>query len=74
MTQGKRLKKVRENLGFTQEQLGERLGFKWSKIKDIETDKQKVSTEIAEELEKIFSISGWWLLTGQGEMKKDNTE
>ena len=63
-----RFKEVREHLALTQQELANRLGFKQYKIKDIETEKQKVSSEIAESMEKLFSISGWWLLTGKGQM------
>lgn len=68
MTPSKRFKECRDYLSLTQEQIGEILGFKQYKIKDIETEKQKVTIEIADFLEKNFSISGWWLLTGKGEM------
>lgn len=68
MTPSKRFKECRDYLSLTQEQIGEVLGFKQYKIKDIETEKQKVTIEIADFLEKNFSISGWWLLTGKGEM------
>jgi len=68
MNPSKRFKKARENLGLTQHELAEKLGFKQFKIKDIETEKQKVSPEIAEDIERIFSINGWWLLTGKGDM------
>ena len=68
MTASKRFKKVREYLGLTQQELADKLGFKQYKIKDIETEKQKVSSEIAENIENFFSISGWWLLTGKGDM------
>jgi phage repressor protein C with HTH and peptisase S24 domain len=66
-----RFKKARDYLGFTQQELADKLEFKQYKIKDIETEKQKVSPEIAEIMEKYFSINGWWLLTGKGEMLLD---
>src|SRR5664279_1499248 len=65
---GTRLKQIRELMGYTQAQFGERLGFKWSKIKDIEIGKQRLTHEIAAEIEKRFCISFKWLLTGQGSM------
>jgi transcriptional regulator with XRE-family HTH domain len=63
-----RLKEVRKSLGLTQSQLGEKLDIPWHRIKDIESGKQKVSPDLAERLEEIFSINGWWLLTGNGQM------
>ena len=72
MNASKRLKKARESLGLTQQELGEKLGFEWHKIKNIETEKHKLTPEIAENIEQYYSISGWWLLTGKGEMLQDN--
>lgn len=66
MTPGKRLKQVRDILKLTQEQFGEHFGFKGTKIKDIEIGKQKLTPEIALEIEKKFSISFQWLLDGRG--------
>lgn len=73
MTASKRLKKAREYTGLTQNDFAEQFGLKWDKIKNIETDKHKLTPEFAEEIEQKYSISGWWLLTGKGEMLlKDN--
>lgn len=68
MSGGNRLKQVREIMGLTQAAFGERLGFKWTKIKDIEIGKQKLTPEIALDIEDKFSFSFRWLLTGQGDM------
>ena len=72
MNAGERLKQIRQNLGLTQKELAEKLGFKWYKIKDMESNKQKITYEIAKDLEKLFSINPDWLLTGEGEMYKSN--
>lgn len=66
----KRLKEVRKSLGLTQAQIAEKINEQWSKIKDIETGKQKISIEVAIKISEIFSINGWWLLTGNGQMLK----
>lgn len=68
MTPNERLKKVRKHCRLTQEKFGEEVGLKQYQVKDIEIGKQKVSPELAELIEIKFSISGWWLLTGNGEM------
>lgn len=68
MNPNERLKKARKHAGLTQEKFGEKIGLKQSQIKDIEIGKQKVSAELAEMIEINFSINGWWLLTGKGEM------
>lgn len=69
-----RLKKARKHSGLTQEKFGERLNLKQSQIKDIEIGKQKVSPELAEAIEINFSIDGWWLLTGRGDMLEKSAE
>ncbi len=68
MTPAERFKEARNYINLTQKELGEKLGFQWHKIKDIEAGKLKVTPDIAEYLENYYSISGWWLLTGKGEM------
>lgn len=65
---GNRLKEIRKLFKLTQTELGEKLEIPWSRIKDMESGKQKISPEFASAVEEIFSISGWWLLTGKGEM------
>jgi phage repressor protein C with HTH and peptisase S24 domain len=65
---GSRLKEIRKKLNLTQSEIGDKLGIPWSRIKDMESGKQKVSPELAELIEDKFSINGWWLLTGKGEM------
>ena len=68
MTAGKRLKKARDYVGLTQTEFAENFGLKWDKIKNIETETHKLSPDFAEKIEQKYSISGWWLLTGKGEM------
>jgi phage repressor protein C with HTH and peptisase S24 domain len=68
MTTGKRLKKARDYIDLTQNEFAEQFGLKWDKIKNIETEKHKLTPDFAEEIEQKYSISGWWLLTGKGKM------
>lgn len=70
---GERVKKVREMMGLTQAEFGSRLGFKWDKIKNIETNLQKLTPEIALDIEDKFSFSFRWLLTGKGSMTESGT-
>ena len=65
---GKRIKEIRELMKMTQSDFGEKLGFNWCKIKDLETGRLKVTSEIALLIEKIFSVNFRWLLTGEGPM------
>ena len=67
MGAGQRLKSIRELLGLTQSEIGNVLGCKWFKIKDIEAEKQKLPIDMALDIEKKYSISFKWLLTGDGE-------
>lgn len=62
---GDRVRKTRESHGLTQSEFGERLGFKWTKVKDIEIGKQKLTPEIALSIEKEFSADFRWLLIGE---------
>ena len=69
-----RLKEIREVLGLTQQELADSINEKQTKIKDIETSKQKISPEFAFKVEKIHQVDFRWILTGEGEMfssKKD---
>ncbi|WP_323594416.1 LexA family transcriptional regulator [Aliarcobacter butzleri] len=68
MTAGKRLKKARDYVGLTQSEFAEQFSLKWDKIKNIETETHKLNPDFAEMIEKKYSISGWWLLTGKGDM------
>ncbi|MFA6684124.1 MAG: helix-turn-helix transcriptional regulator, partial [Arcobacteraceae bacterium] len=64
----KRLEEVRQYLGLSKTDFADTLGLKIHNIRDMETGKQKIGAEIATLIEEIFSISGWWLLTGKGSM------
>lgn len=64
----KRFIEVREKLGFNKTEFADKLGLKSYNIRDMESGKQKIPVELAEILEENFSINGWWLLTGKGEM------
>ncbi len=63
-----RLKAIRKKLKLTQQGLADSLSEKQTKIKDIETSKQRVSPEFAYKVEKLYNIDFKWLLTGEGDM------
>lgn len=69
MSSNERFKEARKDAGLTQEKFGDEIGLKQTQVRDIESGKQKVSPELAELIEKNFYISGWWILTGNGNMK-----
>jgi transcriptional regulator with XRE-family HTH domain len=66
-----RLKKIRLRINLTQKELGDKLGVPWYLIKNIETEKTKLSIEIAEGLYKNLGININWILSGQGSMFLD---
>ncbi len=70
--QAENLKLFRQKAGLTQQQLADSINEKQTKIKDIETGKQKISVEFATKVENIHQVNFKWLLTGQGSMYSDN--
>ncbi len=74
MNAGQRLKEARKIRGYTQSDLGKRLGVEWTKIKDIEAGKLILHADFAEKIENILSVSGWWLLTGKGAMLAQSSQ
>lgn len=63
-TPNERLKKLRENIGLTQAVLGEKIGLKWSQIRDMESGKVKVDTLVAKILYYTVNANPDWLLEG----------
>jgi len=57
MTPGTYVRVYRENHGFTQEQLGTKVGVSKSFICDIEHNRRSISKEMAKKFSKIFKIS-----------------
>jgi transcriptional regulator with XRE-family HTH domain len=64
-----RIKKVREELRLSQQELAEKLGIPVHKIKDVEGGKTKITVDLAGLLEEIFHLDFKWLLTGKGSMR-----
>lgn len=63
----KRLRKARKEKGFTQAQLGERLGITGSAISDWESTNSSPSLDRIEELGKILDRSPSWFFLRPGE-------
>lgn len=51
------IKTYRENLGLTQEKLGEKIGKSRSFVCDLEKDRRTISKELAKTLAKLFGCS-----------------
>jgi len=66
-----RLKILRHKLALTQKELGDKLEVPWYLIKNIETEKTRLSIDIAEGLYRTFSVNINWILAGQGNMFLD---
>lgn len=75
MKMHKRFMELREKLALNKTEFANEIGLKSHNIRDIENGKQKIPIDLAIKIEEKFSINGWWLLTGKGDMfleKKDD--
>jgi transcriptional regulator with XRE-family HTH domain len=59
---GKRLRKLRENAGFSQEQLGEKVGVTNSAISMYESDVRMPSPELICAFAKLYGVSTDYIL------------
>ncbi len=57
---GKRIKQVRERLGYTQKKFAESLGIK-NNIADIERNKTRVSGYVITQLLKVYNVNPMWV-------------
>ena len=67
-TIGNRLRAVRKEFGFGQNEFGERLGVNQNALSQYENGNRKLPDEIMQKLAEIFDVNINWLLTGKGEM------
>ena len=68
MTQGERIKYVRNSLGLTLEKFGEKLGVTKTAISRIEKGERSLTEQMAKSICREFSVDYMWLTTGEGEM------
>ena len=74
MSASDRLKESRKKLGLTQQQMAETLGLKWSKIKDMETSRLKITPDIALSIEQNYpTIDAGWLIFGKNTQSDNNS-
>lgn len=73
-TQGKRLKKIRQALGFSQDELGAIFEIKKQFVSSIENDKVFLNNDKLVKLLVDYNVNINYLLAGIGEMfiKQDN--
>lgn len=62
----KQARKICNNI--SQAKFSEMLGIPLHKIKDAESGKVKISSELARKIEENFGVAYRWLMTGEGEM------
>ena len=65
---GQRLKLIRKTLGFTQDQLAQKLGVGKTALSMIETGKARLSNRNKNILVQEFNVSPEWRESGEGEM------
>lgn len=68
MTQGERIKEVRNSLGLTLEKFGEKLGVTKTAISRIEKGERSLTEQMTKSICREFSVDYIWLTTGEGEM------
>ena len=75
MTQGERVKNVRDKAQLTMEQFGERLGgVSKSTISNIENDNRNLTEHMLKSICREFDVNENWLRTGEGDMPRKLSE
>ena len=68
MTQGERVRAVRNALELTMEKFGEELGVTKVAISNIEKGNRGLTDQMAKAICRAYSVDEKWLRTGEGEM------
>lgn len=63
-----RIKKLRKDLGLTQQEFAQRIGSKRTTIAKYETDTNTPSSAVISLICREFNVSETWLRTGEGDM------
>lgn len=63
-----RIKKLRKELGFTQQEFADKIGMKRNTIANYETDRNEPSNSVISLICREFNVNESWLRTGEGEM------
>jgi transcriptional regulator with XRE-family HTH domain len=74
VTQGERIKEVRNTLGLTLEKFGDRLGVTKVAISNIEKGNRNLTEQMTKAICREFNVDYMWLTTGDGEMFIDNDD
>lgn len=68
MTQGERVKKIRQELNLSQDEFGKIFAIQRQMVSSIEKDKLKLNNEKLAFLCENYNINLNWLLCGKGDM------
>lgn len=75
MTQGERVKMVRDKVQLTMEQFGNRIGgVSKSTISNIENDNRNLTEHMLKSICREFDVNEKWLKTGEGDMPRKLSE
>lgn len=74
MTQGERIREVRNTLGLTLEKFGDRLGVTKVAISNIEKGNRNLTEQMTKAICREFNVDYMWLTTGEGEMFIDSDD
>lgn len=74
MTQGERIREVRNTLGLTLEKFGDRLGVTKVAISNIEKGNRNLTEQMTKAICREFNVDYIWLTTGDGEMFIDTDD
>lgn len=74
MTQGERIREVRNALGLTLEKFGDRLGVTKVAISNIEKGNRNLTEQMTKAICREFNVDYMWLTTGDGEMFIDTDD
>lgn len=69
-----RIKMIRENLGLSQAEFGEKLSLERSAISLIERKQRNATDRFIKDICREFSVDYIWLTTGEGEMFVDSDD
>lgn len=65
---GDNIKKLREQLGYTQQKFAEQIGIKQGTLSGAESNKSNLSKQALMAISREFGVRPEWLETGEGEM------
>lgn len=74
MTQGERIREVRNALGLTLEKFGDRLGVTKVAISNLEKGNRNLTEQMTKAICREFNVDYMWLTTGDGEMFIDTDD